>query len=258
LDMDKTWPDPPDSVSVSKAMPVRDALWKDNRLLTDFLNENPANLSEEDREVAAWENRVSGDFMIVKHLKKYSVFLAKEGQAYGVLGLMSTFEEILPFSPMSVTVTLLPFQDRIIFDGIIVTRNVMFGGGIRGSLKEQLKDIEDSYGIFTSLPVTKADLRKGIVAGNTRLLKAFRNSLAGAGLSEKVILRDMATLTAVASDLLAESKPLLELDLLTARAYLSQVPDSLTSLKRFARFLYDNARGEYERVDALQELRKRG
>jgi hypothetical protein len=61
---------------------------------------------------------VAGRFFILRHLKKYSVFLAEEQppKAYGVLGLVSPIQEIISSwaLPVLVQAVLLPFESKII------------------------------------------------------------------------------------------------------------------------------------------------
>jgi hypothetical protein len=68
---------------------LRDALWADDSLRTDFVAENPAGLSAADLAIVdSWSSRVAGRFFVLRHLKKCSVFLSEKDQTvYGVLGL---------------------------------------------------------------------------------------------------------------------------------------------------------------------------
>src|SRR5436309_1344092 len=102
----------------SQVVQIRDALWADDSLLEAFVAKNPAKLPAEDLEIAAsWRHRREGDFFFLRQLKKYSIFIAaKESAVYGVLGLASTLDEVVPFIPCYARAVLLPFEDRIIYD----------------------------------------------------------------------------------------------------------------------------------------------
>jgi hypothetical protein len=91
---------------------VRDVLWADVGLREAFIAQNPAGLSAADLAiVASWQHRRAGAFVGLRHLKKYSVFLSSEDSAvYGVLGLVSGLDEILPFVPCYVNAVLLPWE----------------------------------------------------------------------------------------------------------------------------------------------------
>ncbi len=57
---------------------------------------------------------------------------------YGVLALHKTLDELLPYVryPHYVQAVLLPFMDKIIYDGFLQGYAISFGGGIKSDLKE--------------------------------------------------------------------------------------------------------------------------
>ena len=84
--------------------------------------------------------------MVFRELKKYTVFLAAEQEsiAYGVLALSQPFEEVIgPYLPIMVKTVLLPFKDKIVYDGLVTKYNISFGPGIRCSLNESFKKAKD-------------------------------------------------------------------------------------------------------------------
>jgi hypothetical protein len=87
--------------------------------------------------VESWKQFIRGDFFIERYLKKYAVFI-QDQKVYGVLALNDSFEEMLPHDPlpMYVSATLLPFRDKIIYDGLIGSYSIYLGGGISSELKE--------------------------------------------------------------------------------------------------------------------------
>ena len=96
-------------------------------------------------------------FSSFRYLKKYTVFLSSEKHpvAYGVLALTQPFEELVgPYLPVMTNTVLLPFRDKLIYDGLLGNYPVSFGGGIRRSLKETYESAKQRLGIVTSLPVT--------------------------------------------------------------------------------------------------------
>ena len=104
---------------------------------------------------------MAGKFYIFRELKKYTVFLAAEGPtiAYGVLALSQPFEELIgPHLPVLVETVLLPFKDKIVYDGLLTGYNITFGGGIRRSLNESFKEAKAQHGIVTSLPMSEQTL----------------------------------------------------------------------------------------------------
>ena len=53
-----------------------------------------------------------------------------------------------------VQTVLLPFRDRIVYDGLISSFNISFGPGVRRSLNEEFRRAKSRHGIATSLPVS--------------------------------------------------------------------------------------------------------
>ena len=158
------------------------------------------------------------------------------------------------------TATLIPFKDRIIYDGLLTAPPIMLGSGIRSRLNEEYQGVQESLGLVTSLPWSDEAMRHGILQGNARLLKAFRAYLAGSGLSEKMLAKHLENVERLAEILFDQEtpEPLLNLNLQSARSYLDTHPSAATSLKRFVRFLFETGRGDWERTEELQVLRQRG
>ena len=59
------------NIKQQDAAVIRNALWASDRLLQDFIDSNPNNLSDADLELAAsWKNRVAAKFFIMRYLQK--------------------------------------------------------------------------------------------------------------------------------------------------------------------------------------------
>jgi hypothetical protein len=136
---------------------VRNALLDKADLIQSFVDENPANLSDEEADiVASWKHQVSGRFYAFRQLKKYMIFLPTDGSlvAYGVVALTEPFESLIgPYLPVMTETVLMPFKDRIVYDGLLSTYNMSFGGGIKRSLNDSYREAKERLGIVTSLPI---------------------------------------------------------------------------------------------------------
>ena len=134
---------------------IRNALWDEDGLIEAFLKENPFQFSPEEMcIVESWKNRVKGGFILVSHLKSHSIFLKDDEQVvYGVLGLQDDLETVMgPHLPLMVETVLLPFRDRIVFDGLISMYRISFGRGTSASFKDSYQQAKAKYGVVTSLP----------------------------------------------------------------------------------------------------------
>ena len=135
---------------------VRDAFLKHLDLIDAFVEENPFKLDPEELDtVRSWHDLVAGEFYVFRHLKKYTVFLtAKEPTvAYGVVALSDPFEEVIDQElPFLCKTVLLPFQGRIVYDGLLSGYNLIIGSNIRRELNDAYNDAKKRHGIVTSLP----------------------------------------------------------------------------------------------------------
>ncbi len=260
----RTWRDA--NVAPEDAVPLRDTLWEDDGLRKAFIAENPANLSQDDLTlVESWQHRVSGNFFIFRHLKKYTIFISGESpvRGYGVLGLTNPIEEILgSYLPIYVKAVLLPFEGRIIYDSLLTPYSVYFGGGYRSSLKDTYREIQERGGVITSLLPGEGDSDlERVQFGNKKMLTAFQKGLGKAGLSPKMIQEHTSNLAHFADLLLLEQNPpglLLDITREDLATYLASQRGkiNLVSFKRFARFLRDTARVDYEQAEDLLALLK--
>ena len=104
--------------------------------------------------VTGWKKCRPGKYILERHLKKGSVFIsADSAEVYMVLGLYSTWEEVLGGRPLPVLLdaVLLPFRDRIITDGLVVSRNITFGRGAAADFKDAYMDAKKNGKICFSL-----------------------------------------------------------------------------------------------------------
>jgi hypothetical protein len=246
---------------------IREVLWASDALREAFIADNPASLPAADLAlVASWRERVAGRFFILRHLKKYSVFLAEEQppKAYGVLGLVSPIQEIISSRalPVLVQAVLLPFESKIIYDSLLVPYSVSFGSGIRRSLNEDYRQAQERDGVITSLePRSLEDARQAIRTSNRKVLEAFRKDLAASSLSFKMIEQHANTIETFTDAYLSACDPprsLLDLnvdDLQRYRGGQGKNAD-LVSFKRLIRFLLNTGRIDWDNAETMQNFLK--
>jgi hypothetical protein len=262
------------SIDVQDAFKVATAVWADDRLRHSFIEENPTGLPPGDLALArSWDRRVAGDFYIFRYLKKYTVLIDQSEQArvYGVLGLVSPIEEVVPTAlPILVRMTLLPFEGRITYDGLLAPYNVYFGSGIRSNLTDIYRSANERGAIVTSLEfvavASPQQSRAQIAKDNKKLVTAFRRDLAQSNLSMKMIAQHTENIETFARDYLLEQVPprrLIELTSADIATWLAQtkLPQAvhktlITSFKRFVRFLYDSYRIEDTAAEQMRQILK--
>ncbi len=134
-------------------MPVRDRLWKSDDVINQIVADNPFCFAERELSlVASWSRRVVGDFLLYKHLKKYTIFIGNSN-LYGVVGMASPIEDLFPsfVLPRYAKTVLLPFEGKIIYDSLLSTHNITFGGGARRGFNEEYRLLKNKTGIITTL-----------------------------------------------------------------------------------------------------------
>jgi hypothetical protein len=248
-------------VAPEVALPLRDALWEDDSLREKFIEENPANLAQADLYlVESWQHRVMGDFFIYRYLKSHTVFLNSDNppRAYGVLGITSSFEEMLgDYIPVYVKAVLIPFENRIISDGLLTGYPIMFGSGYTSDLDDTYRHIQEREGVITSLSPNAQKVKKALVQkGNKKVLQAFQKDLGESGLSPKKIEEHTQLIEDFSQAYLSIQNPpefLLDIQVNTIQKYekTQDKPINRVSFKRFARFLRDTGRINYEDAEDI-------
>ncbi|MBN1563652.1 MAG: hypothetical protein JXA10_07430 [Anaerolineae bacterium] len=263
------------AIDIHDAIEIRDKVWADDSILDRFVADNPHQLAAEDLALAtSWHKRVSSAYFIIfRHLKAYTVFLddSSPARAYGVLGLKSSFKEICgPNLPVMVQAVLLPFEDKITFDGLLRPYSLIFGGGYRASFNDAYRDAKEREGIITQLGIelSAAEKAEQRSAANQRLLKAFEKYMyQEAGLSPQTVQRHLDVIQVMSGSFLPEHLPektLRDIESAHIQHFLNDwLPQhdpkkqkkAHTSLKRFLWFLRDTARVDWDIVQkALDDL----
>ncbi|MBA1336805.1 MAG: hypothetical protein HPY66_3241 [Firmicutes bacterium] len=143
-------------INPNDVVPVRNALWEHDNIIDEYINTNPNNLDEDEiRILSSWKTRISGTFLILKHLKNDSVFMHAEkgGKAYGVIGISEPIAEMFHPShlPLLVETALIPFKDKIIYDSLLMPYNMHIGSNMRRDLNGEYKALKERYGIIRTL-----------------------------------------------------------------------------------------------------------
>jgi hypothetical protein len=258
-----TWGDA--SVAPEVAAPIRDALWEDDTLREGFIADNPAGLSQDDLAlVESWKYRVTDNFFIFRHLRKYTVFLSGDSptRGYGVLGLTGSIEEVVgSYLPLYARTALLPFEGRIIYDSLVSVYSIHFGSGSRSGLNNTYRAIQERAGIITTLPPDTGSNLDRVRGGNKRVLSAFQKSLGQSGLSPQKMQEHIDNVSDFAYDFLLSQEPpglLLDVTRQDIETFISETGEvNLVSFKRFVRFLRDTDRMDWDQAQDLLDYLKR-
>jgi hypothetical protein len=133
---------------------VRNALWENPELIESYVTQNPDGLPADELQIVSkWTRFVAGTFQVFRFLKKHTILIGDDASVYGVLALYDSLEEIFYglSLPVLVQTVLLPFKGKIIYDGLVSSYPIHFGGGIRSVLHEEYMAAKQNGRIITTL-----------------------------------------------------------------------------------------------------------
>jgi hypothetical protein len=134
---------------------IHEQLFSHPELIDSFAAENPFSFNQEELDIIkSWKKFVKDRFLIVTHLKNYTIFLTteKEQKAYGVTGLYDEIQDVIPsFVPQMVNSILLPFRGKITYCGYITSYKIHIGANMRRGIQEDYQKAKSKFGIITSL-----------------------------------------------------------------------------------------------------------
>ncbi|KYC45945.1 MAG: hypothetical protein APG12_00490 [Candidatus Methanofastidiosum methylothiophilum] len=151
----------PEGFLFENAQKVRDYLIKNMSIIDQYVTENPDHLSKEELKiVSSFKYGIYGNFFIVKHDKEYTyIFDPENKKSYGIDPLDGELEDLVLdgySGPVLVNMFLLPFKKKIIFDGILLYKNIYFGKNYERELKAKYEEAILKYGLITSFDYSKS------------------------------------------------------------------------------------------------------
>ena len=145
---------------VEVIMQLRDKLWEEPCLISRFIND-PDNLYEITPEgvliLNSWQNQhIKETFLVVKYTSEHAVLMPIESEVnpvyYGVKGLESSIAEVLDYKAQTlIDAMLLPFEDKIIYDGLVAPYPIIIDKNITDRVSRLYDEAEIEGRIITSL-----------------------------------------------------------------------------------------------------------
>jgi hypothetical protein len=141
------------AVPTARKLAVREVLWANPKLIDAYVAAHPDGLDAEKLAIVSrWNRFVTGRFYVFRFLKKHTIFIGENSKVYGVLGLRDRLEDVFGQRvPILVDAVLLPFKGSIIYDGMLDTYNIQFGGGVRSHLNDLYMTAKQNDRIITTL-----------------------------------------------------------------------------------------------------------
>lgn len=129
-----------DLESQSKAALVAETLWDSVGIIDDFVRENPFDLPKRFLDTAlAWKDALTGSFVFMGHEDGRALLMGDE-DVFAVAGIQLEPSELLDEWPDVVRATLLPFDDLIVYDGMLNVLGIEFNSEAAASAQADFKE----------------------------------------------------------------------------------------------------------------------
>ncbi|HBN84350.1 MAG TPA: hypothetical protein DDZ89_10945 [Clostridiales bacterium] len=143
------------SIPVNDILPVRNVMWDNIKDLNEYISLNPDSFEQEDLDlIASWRSRIQGQFIMLKHLKNYSIFLYPNAQLlYAVTGITDSLGDMFHSThlPLIIDAVLIPYEDKIIYDSLLMPYNVRIGSNMKKNLNDEYREIKTKHDIIKTL-----------------------------------------------------------------------------------------------------------
>ena len=114
------------NLNFSQKMLCRNKLIENLDIIDHYLNFKKEGLTSQERTILlGFKKCISGKFIILKILKNHAIMINTDSNnVYGVLALKDKFDDFFKTFPVLVDLTILPFENKLIYDGFINSYNV--------------------------------------------------------------------------------------------------------------------------------------
>lgn len=132
---------------------ARDTLFANRDIIPEYADKNPDGFCEDHLSIVrSWENFINGPFIVERLTKKYAVFI-NDDHVFGVLCLRDDWKEVIRSAyklPFHAETTILPFKDKIIYDGILTLTGARISTDLALRFEDTYLDAKYDKRIITS------------------------------------------------------------------------------------------------------------
>ena len=131
----------------------RESLNKDENIIDEYIASNFDHLTTDQIKILlGFKNKISSSFIIFKCLTNYAIFIdTKDNKFYAVKALGDSFDTFFDSFPVNISTTIIPFKDKIIYDGFIQSSGVYYGRNMSETMNEDYKKAKLNKEILKSL-----------------------------------------------------------------------------------------------------------
>ena len=131
----------------------RESLLEDENIIDEYIASNFDHLATDQIKIlVGFKKKIRSSFVIFKCLTNYAVFIdTKDNKFYAVKALGDSFDTFFDNFPVNISTTLIPFKDKIIYDGFIQSSGIYYGRNMTETMNEDYKKAKRNKEILTSL-----------------------------------------------------------------------------------------------------------
>ena len=131
----------------------RESLFEDENIIDEYIASNFDHLTTDQIKIlAGFKKKIRSSFVIFKCLTNYAIFIdTTDNRFYAVKALGDSFDNFFDQFPVNISTTLIPFKDKIIYDGFIQSSGVYYGRNMTETMNEDYKKAKRNKEILTSL-----------------------------------------------------------------------------------------------------------
>ncbi len=131
----------------------RETLLEDEDIIDEYVASNFDHLTTDQIKIlGAFKKKISSSFVIFKCLTNYAIFInTKDNKFYAVKALGDSFDTFFNNFLVNIYTTLIPFKDKIIYDGFIQSSGVYYGRNMTEKMNNDYKKAKHNKEILTSL-----------------------------------------------------------------------------------------------------------
>jgi hypothetical protein len=134
-------------------MRCRDKLNENIELLDEYMKACFDSLSMDQIKILdGFKKKIESDFIIFRCFAKYAIFIdTADYKFYAVKALSDRFDKFFSEFPVLCHMTILPFKDKIIYDGFIKSKEIYFGKNMTMEMSTKYKQAKTDKTIITMI-----------------------------------------------------------------------------------------------------------
>ena len=131
----------------------REAIFNNEDLIDEYIASNFDHLTDEQIKIVnGFKMKVKSNFVILKCLTNHAIFIdSNDNKFYAVKALTDPFDTFFHKFPVYTSTALIPFKDKIIYDGFFQSSGIYIGPNLTKRMAEEFKIAKQNKKIIDRL-----------------------------------------------------------------------------------------------------------